>query len=575
VIVDGQLKINPYGTPEKHVVVTITEHSDEVTYDGEEHKVTGYDVSIEDETGLYTEADFTFSGTAEAKGTDAGTYDMELEPENFTNTNDNYANVEFVIVDGQLEITRRKITLTSADDEKAYDGTALTNDTVTVNGDGFAAGEGASCDVTGTQTLIGSSENTFTYTLNTGTKADNYEIETVFGTLTVTGDTPIEPEKTTPAAETPYALGDQIPFTISVKNITEETLTGVVVNDLSATILAGSGYTVDSEHQATIAEIAPGATVTVNVAHTVTSEDILAGEYANTAAIRTPDNKIVEVTGSTDQFEEADTTLTMTMEVTNEHEDGTPFGLGETVIYSIDVTNEGTVDLYNVVVTDTVTGISETIDVLHPGETKTFTAEHEVTVDDLLASDELTNDGTATADPVDLANGTEVTPTAAASVTTAIGQDYTLVIRYWIDDTLMEIVEKVLPIGTEYDVVTPEREGYEPDLERVKGTLMADTEVDVHYTARIFKLTIHYRVAETGAILRPDYVVELPYGTEFDVKSPIVEGYYMNHENIKGVMEAHDMEFTVLYTKSSIVIDDPTVPLGIGGAYINVGECIE
>ena len=51
---------------------------------------------------------------------------------------------------------------------------------------GFADGEGAAYDVTGSQTEVGSSENEFTYKLNENTLADNYNIETVFGTLTVT-----------------------------------------------------------------------------------------------------------------------------------------------------------------------------------------------------------------------------------------------------------------------------------------------------------------------------------------------------------------------------------------------------
>lgn len=90
------------------------------------------------------------------------------------------------IVNGTLEITPREITLTSADDEKVYDGTPLTNDKVTVTGDGFIEGEGATYDVTGSQLDVGSSDNTFTYELNEGTLADNYIIETEEGELTVT-----------------------------------------------------------------------------------------------------------------------------------------------------------------------------------------------------------------------------------------------------------------------------------------------------------------------------------------------------------------------------------------------------
>ena len=166
------------------VTVTITENSGSEKYDGNEKTVTGYTVSIDNE--LYKEADFTFSGNATVKGTDAGSYPMELKPEDFTNTNENFSNVEFVIKDGTLKISKRTVSLTSADDEKVYDGTALTNDKVTVGGDGFAEGEGATYDVTGTQTAVGSSPNAFTYTLNEGTKAANYEITKTEGTLKVT-----------------------------------------------------------------------------------------------------------------------------------------------------------------------------------------------------------------------------------------------------------------------------------------------------------------------------------------------------------------------------------------------------
>ena len=101
--VNGTLTINPIT---ENVTVTITEHSnsDEIVYDGQEHTVTGYDVTSISNT-LYTEDDFTFSGNAEVKGTDAGTYPMELKPEDFTNTNQNFSNVTFNVIDGALTIT--------------------------------------------------------------------------------------------------------------------------------------------------------------------------------------------------------------------------------------------------------------------------------------------------------------------------------------------------------------------------------------------------------------------------------------------------------------------------------------
>ena len=86
----------------------------------------------------------------------------------------------------ELTINPRAVTMTSKSDSKPYDGTALTKHEVTETGDGFVEGEGATYSYTGSQTLVGSSENAFTYTLNEGTKAKNYAITTANGTLTVT-----------------------------------------------------------------------------------------------------------------------------------------------------------------------------------------------------------------------------------------------------------------------------------------------------------------------------------------------------------------------------------------------------
>ena len=110
--------------------------------------------------------------------TNAGTQTIYVKAEN-----SNYvtATCEYI-----LTVEKRSISLTSATDQKVYDGTPLTNNQVTVEGDGWATGEGATYNVTGSQTDVGESNNTFTYTLNNNTLANNYDIETETGTLTVT-----------------------------------------------------------------------------------------------------------------------------------------------------------------------------------------------------------------------------------------------------------------------------------------------------------------------------------------------------------------------------------------------------
>lgn len=178
----GKLEITPVTA---EVVVTITENRGSAKYDGTEKTVTGYKVtSISDP--LYKESDFTFSGDATIKGTDADTYDMNLAPGDFKNTNGNFKNVRFVINDGTLVISPRTLTITSGSDSKEYDGTPLTSNEIKVTGDGFVDGEGASYTFTGSQLDVGSSKNSFDYRLNDNTKAKNYEITKEYGDLTVT-----------------------------------------------------------------------------------------------------------------------------------------------------------------------------------------------------------------------------------------------------------------------------------------------------------------------------------------------------------------------------------------------------
>lgn len=97
----GKLTITPV-TDE--VTVTITGNTKTVRYNGKEQTVEGYTVSIDNK--LYTADDFTFSGNAKATGTDADTYYMGLKDEQFTNNNNNFKNVKFVVTDGTLTITK-------------------------------------------------------------------------------------------------------------------------------------------------------------------------------------------------------------------------------------------------------------------------------------------------------------------------------------------------------------------------------------------------------------------------------------------------------------------------------------
>ena len=270
----GELKVTPFTDK---VTVTIKGHEDTATYDGNPHSVEGYEVT-NISNKLYKVNNIGFTGEAKAEGTAAGTYQMNLTAQQFSNISQNFTDVEFVVEDGSLtinpksitpdgpdtpeekktgitvtapegskydgeehknkptvtdtktkatlkegtdyelsyskdvinagtvtvtvtgignyegsfevtyEITKRNVTLTSGSASKVYDKTALTNDTVTVSGEGFAKNEGATYKVTGSRTKVGTSKNTFTYELKSNTTASNYNIEVKFGDLIVTAE---------------------------------------------------------------------------------------------------------------------------------------------------------------------------------------------------------------------------------------------------------------------------------------------------------------------------------------------------------------------------------------------------
>ena len=168
------------------IIVEITGNSDSVVYDGAEHSVKGYTVKISDPR--YTEADFTFTGKAEASGVNAGTYEMGLKAEQFKNTNARFTNVKFVIkADGVLTITPKELTIT-AGSKTEYGPTPVTCDEWTVSG--LVSGDKVeSVKITGIQSVPGSSPNVPSDAVIKNAKGEdvtkNYAIKYVNGTLTM------------------------------------------------------------------------------------------------------------------------------------------------------------------------------------------------------------------------------------------------------------------------------------------------------------------------------------------------------------------------------------------------------
>ena len=192
-------------TPESDKTgITVSEPSDS-KYDGKEHKEV---LTVTDtKTGKELVAGTDYSVTYSSDLVNAGT--VKVTVAGLGNYSGSFTKI--------YKITKRSVTLTSATVSKVYDGSALTNTDIAVSGDGFVEGEGASYEVTGSQTEVGNSANSFEYKLNEKTLASNYNITKVVGTLTITA----APAPVTPATpSTPSSTTSTTPRTPSAPQVT-------------------------------------------------------------------------------------------------------------------------------------------------------------------------------------------------------------------------------------------------------------------------------------------------------------------------------------------------------------------
>ena len=184
----GKLKVTANS---QQVVVKVVGNRGSSTYDGTEHGVEGYTVSYvvggaasADAPAGFDAGDISFAGAAKATGTDAGSYPMGLKAGDFGYGGKNFSNVSFEAEDGQLVITPATLTVTTHGASKPYDGAALT-----ASGEisGFVNGETASFAAIGSQTLVGTSANSYAITWDGTAKESNYSVvEGAIGTLEVT-----------------------------------------------------------------------------------------------------------------------------------------------------------------------------------------------------------------------------------------------------------------------------------------------------------------------------------------------------------------------------------------------------
>ena len=300
----GKLKVTP-NTDE--VVVTIAENSDTKEYNGSEQSVKGYELRGISNSN-YAAKDFEFVGSADhqvVKGTDAGTYEMNLKPEDFKNISANFTNVKFKIVDGSLVIAKRAVTLTSATPaEKTYDGNPLEDHNVSVTNGSLATGHTFVADVTGSQTNAGSSANAFTYKL-----------------LDAAGD---ELAKDAEGAYRNYDV-TKVEGVLKVNRVSDEVVVTITGNRAEGAYngrpLAATGYTVASSNALyTSAKIAFSGADSVSRTDAGTTVMDLQGKFANADAINFP-NVRFEITDGFVTISKAKVTL-QSADLTKEY-DGT------------------------------------------------------------------------------------------------------------------------------------------------------------------------------------------------------------------------------------------------------------
>lgn len=540
---EGTLEVTPVTDK---VTVTIKGGKSSVTYNGEEHTVTGYKVS-DISNPLYTANDFKYNGVAKAEGTDAGIYKMGLKAADFANTSNNFTNVEFVVADGQLEITKRPVMLTSANLIKVYDGTPLKNGDTPVKEefgteDAFPEGEGVTYTFTGSQTNAGSSKNMFTYAWNEGTNKDNYTIYQVEGDLVVT---PIDGIKVTitgrkdtqtydgkehfvfgfdaTPSNTLYNPKEDMQFNGTDVDMTAKgTDAGTYPMELTA-----EDFTNKSDNFTNVTFVVTDGYVKITPrAVTLTSET--AGKTYDGTALEKP---VVTVGG-----------------------DGFVEGQVKEIKATGSVTNAG-----SVANTITFTPNKETFKEGNYAITKTegtlTIAKRSVLITSQSATK--TYDGSALTRPAVTITGDGFVPGELAKA---------------------EATGSITNVGSTPNAIQYTTTGAfnaaNYSIALSVGTLTV-TEKPKPEPRRTFNLTINY-VYQNGKRAAASYNRGgLKNGETFDITSPVIAGYTASETVVSGTIDNRDIKVTVIYTADGVNLDDYGVPLGLGNITMNVGDCFE
>ena len=109
-------------------------------------------------------------------------------------------------------------------------------------------------------------------------------------------------------------------------------------------------------------------------------------------------------------------------------------------------------------------------------------------------------------------------------------------------------IDENVEVGEAYSVISPEIEGYFPNVQTVSGTMTAQgVTLTVVYSKDFYSVRITY-LYEDGSVAAPEHLIEgLIYMNDYSVISPTVAGFTPSVEIVSGKI-SEDVAVTVVYT---------------------------
>ena len=261
--------------------------------------------------------------------------------------------------------------------------------------------------------------------------------------------------------------------------------------------------------------------------------------------------------------------------------------VGDTIKYTITVTNTGKVTLKDIEVRDDMVGVSTTIKTLEVGRNEKILAEHVVSEEDIIKS--LDNDGIIT----NIATAIYRNEEKETENTVEAKNEYNLTIKYIYEDgkQAAETYTETLIPKASYNVESPKIEGYKADKTVVQGEMpFSDVEETVVYTIdedakKELSYTVEYykdgqivsgdtqTVKTEVQVLQPDTLtvkkedintVNKYYGYKFEKTDPttipetvsngdVIKVYYVIDEEAK-----KELSYTVEYYKDGKIVSGDT-----------------